>query len=1272
MNKNFLIPPSPNWFQSHILACAPDNTLIYGSKSDVVIFHPSPEDESQQVEILTDEGSNQRVVCVDITPKWDFPNKWVLCSWEDNLIKIWDIKKRQWKKCSPSHKGDRDNLVGARFLTEDRILSVTESGAIALCHIPQLKFSHLPNVLQSKVNVACFAPCPHSSSLVALGLKNGLIVVVDLRKNGSILHRLRGHTSEVISLSWCPAPVNIFPLKPGNLIRTNSEDLDAKDDNKIETNTVCIIEGEKGDELKEDGTSLVDSKPNLEVCMALSDKSEMEGLDKDHQVSNSLIEKIEDLIIKDELKNSEQKQINESQEAVVSVIEESQEKSIVTSCKEDRECSEKVEPIVEESDSCGVEVVTEDSKKEEILPVSSKDQEEKSSENIESIEEDPPLATTSNEDVKSCETVEPIVKEKQEELLATSEETPQTMPPKSAQPLVEEPKKEFLLASCAKDSYVNIWRAKSDGRLQCFFKIVDKKVHAPKNRKPTSSVWFAIKWITPFSLLVGTRKGEVLKYTLPKPLDGRKEYTMLHNEHNNFIFTIAAHVPILTEKDWFVENVIKIWTFSHDMYLLNTILDSKITHLATIETFCALVNCMALSPVDPSRIALGLSNGTIKVWNANSSSPKSFSTVNYSPKIFGKITCLDWHPTNELIIAFSTEEGTIGLLNTNVKQKATWFQQYFSSTIHRIQWAPYADKTWLYAIGKGSLVCFDPEDPKKEPIKIDLKSDAVPYYFSWKLDMSMMLLSNSCGKISVYDSKLAHMASYYNNKKISLMLWHPDSVCETTTPRSFWVASAMDNILYLFDFAEVTEKQGTLNIEDVVKTKMTIHCGSIKSLAWSHFVANQLVTAGEDGLAYVLDIATETILASYYDARFNSIKAIVWSPIEEDLLIMTLSRCAMLMGWKTEDHKGALSEDVLKECENHVKNSKKSNVSTQKEEEAAKKMKKVIKTAKSVILPAVNIGTIEPGEEKVKILREILEETEENFSKEKSSFGKLFGTKDEVMTLLNTSEQSHISKGKFEAATTVSVFKGDLKDHIVEAIEQYRVTPLLISLAPMVSISLWQKACQTYAGQLAGKPDADPLEVALHFLACNNIEQAIEYLCEKELYKEALSLAKTRLPHDSIIIENIVMRWAQFSTICGNLETGAICYIKLGKYEEAVKLLFRRNELNILSLALELAEKTGNTELIKAVQFRYNAFLKNDSDQIQKSDELIEKEIDTVEAEEKEDGIASGTKLPEQSAMDCSNPEVSSPQCGLEEVSQNAELHVTESEESIIETDNVD
>ena len=51
MNK-LVVPPSPNWYENKIIACAPDNTIIYGARQDIVVINPRPKTEAAAVEVI--------------------------------------------------------------------------------------------------------------------------------------------------------------------------------------------------------------------------------------------------------------------------------------------------------------------------------------------------------------------------------------------------------------------------------------------------------------------------------------------------------------------------------------------------------------------------------------------------------------------------------------------------------------------------------------------------------------------------------------------------------------------------------------------------------------------------------------------------------------------------------------------------------------------------------------------------------------------------------------------------------------------------------------------------------------------------------------------------------------------------------------------------------------------------------------------------------------------------------------------------------------------
>lgn len=56
----------------------------------------------------------------------------------------------------------------------------------------------------------CVCSCPHNSDLVAVGYKSGLIYIVSFQGKGSIVYKLRGHDTEIVSLSWCPTEQNVI------------------------------------------------------------------------------------------------------------------------------------------------------------------------------------------------------------------------------------------------------------------------------------------------------------------------------------------------------------------------------------------------------------------------------------------------------------------------------------------------------------------------------------------------------------------------------------------------------------------------------------------------------------------------------------------------------------------------------------------------------------------------------------------------------------------------------------------------------------------------------------------------------------------------------------------------------------------------------------------------------------------------------------------------------------------------------------------------------
>lgn len=50
--NSLIIPPAPNWYENTVFVCAPDNTVIYGSRSDLVVIKPKDLDQPADIQII--------------------------------------------------------------------------------------------------------------------------------------------------------------------------------------------------------------------------------------------------------------------------------------------------------------------------------------------------------------------------------------------------------------------------------------------------------------------------------------------------------------------------------------------------------------------------------------------------------------------------------------------------------------------------------------------------------------------------------------------------------------------------------------------------------------------------------------------------------------------------------------------------------------------------------------------------------------------------------------------------------------------------------------------------------------------------------------------------------------------------------------------------------------------------------------------------------------------------------------------------------------------
>ncbi|XP_025162758.1 gem-associated protein 5 [Harpegnathos saltator] len=202
-----VLPPSPNWYLSNILACSKRKTLAWGAKNCIVIAKQKENDLALEFNIIQDAHID-RVTALAFCPKFE-PNspELIISCGDDDKAKIWNID--QLELFTIFSFADDKPIVGVDWSNKDNNLAcaVNSQGYLLSCNT---QYQTAKKITLGKLKATYLACCPHEANLVAVGSKCGLIYIVNLDNNGSILYKLRGHDDEVVSLSWCPSDVNVL------------------------------------------------------------------------------------------------------------------------------------------------------------------------------------------------------------------------------------------------------------------------------------------------------------------------------------------------------------------------------------------------------------------------------------------------------------------------------------------------------------------------------------------------------------------------------------------------------------------------------------------------------------------------------------------------------------------------------------------------------------------------------------------------------------------------------------------------------------------------------------------------------------------------------------------------------------------------------------------------------------------------------------------------------------------------------------------------------
>uniref|UniRef100_A0A8C3G1B7 Gem nuclear organelle associated protein 5 n=1 Tax=Cyclopterus lumpus TaxID=8103 RepID=A0A8C3G1B7_CYCLU len=187
------LPASPNWYCSRCSDVNGSGLLGVGAKN--IIF-------------LIDVSASSCRVTGELVGHRDLVSGFSFCqhagqshicvsSSNDGTVRFWDSDSKVLIREQAAHQ------VTVHWSPVDKNLVVSgDEKGIVVCH--WYHTGDTASFFPEPRTIFCISCSPHTWSSVAVGYKDGMIVLIDVSKKGEVTHRLRGHDDEIHSLAWSP------------------------------------------------------------------------------------------------------------------------------------------------------------------------------------------------------------------------------------------------------------------------------------------------------------------------------------------------------------------------------------------------------------------------------------------------------------------------------------------------------------------------------------------------------------------------------------------------------------------------------------------------------------------------------------------------------------------------------------------------------------------------------------------------------------------------------------------------------------------------------------------------------------------------------------------------------------------------------------------------------------------------------------------------------------------------------------------------------------
>ncbi|CAH6786315.1 Gemin5 [Phodopus roborovskii] len=198
------LPPSPNWYCARCSDAAPGGIFGFAARTSVFLVRVGPgagaSPGAPPFRVVGElVGHTERVSGFTFS---HHPGQYNLCatSSDDGTVKIWNVET---KAVVTEHSLHQHTISALHWspTVKDLIVSGDEKGVV-FCY--WLNRNDSQHIFTEPRTIFCLTCSPHHEDLVAIGYKDGIVIIIDISKKGEVIHRLRGHDDEIHSIAWCP------------------------------------------------------------------------------------------------------------------------------------------------------------------------------------------------------------------------------------------------------------------------------------------------------------------------------------------------------------------------------------------------------------------------------------------------------------------------------------------------------------------------------------------------------------------------------------------------------------------------------------------------------------------------------------------------------------------------------------------------------------------------------------------------------------------------------------------------------------------------------------------------------------------------------------------------------------------------------------------------------------------------------------------------------------------------------------------------------------